>query len=39
MVRVIATLAVLGLALPLGGCVYGPGYGHGWCYWHPYRCR
>ena len=18
--------------------VVGPGYGRGWCYWHPYRC-
>jgi hypothetical protein len=18
--------------------IVGPGYGRGWCYWHPYRC-
>ena len=43
MARVVALLAVLGLAIPLSGCVVdGPGYGHGggnWCYWHPERCR
>jgi hypothetical protein len=36
--------AVLGLVLlggSLSGCIIeeGGGYGHGWCYWHPYACH
>ena len=41
MMRAIATIALLSLAMPLAGCVVaGPGYGPGgrWCYNHPYRC-
>ena len=41
MIRAIATIALLSLAIPLAGCVVaGPGYGGGgrWCYYHPYRC-
>ncbi len=39
MIRAIATLMLLTLAMPLAGCVVdGPGRG-GWCYNHPYRCR
>jgi hypothetical protein len=37
MMRFVALLTLLALALPLGGCVVvapRPGY----CYWHPYRC-
>ncbi len=37
MVRVITTILLLGLAVPLSGCVVAPG--GGWCYWHPYRCH
>lgn len=33
-------LLLLGLALPLAGCIVVPARpGGGWCYWHPYRCR
>ncbi len=39
MIRAIATIALLSLAMPLAGCVVaGPGPGPGWCYYHPYRC-
>ena len=33
---------ILGLALltaTLSGCVVEGRGGHGWCWWHPYRCR
>ena len=40
MTRVIATILLLAAAIPLSGCIVaGPGYGGGWCYNHPYRCR
>jgi hypothetical protein len=39
MTRVLALLMVIGLAIPLSGCYYGPAPRGGWCYWHPYRCR
>lgn len=36
--RLIVPAILLVLAGSLSGCVvYGPG--HGWCYYHPYRCR
>jgi hypothetical protein len=40
MFRVVATLLLLSLAIPLAGCVVEarPG-GPGWCYYHPYRCH
>ncbi|MGH6889966.1 MAG: hypothetical protein ACREHF_12355 [Rhizomicrobium sp.] len=38
--RLIVSAVLLALAGSLAGCVaYGPGPRHGWCYWHPYRCR
>ncbi|HEY0181894.1 MAG TPA: hypothetical protein VGC09_03715 [Rhodopila sp.] len=42
MKRIRFLLLMLGVALPLAGCVVEPpGYypAGGWCYWHPYRCR
>lgn len=40
MKRLFTTLIVIGLAIPLSGCIVtGPGRGGGWCYWHPIRCR
>jgi hypothetical protein len=36
MTRVLALLMVIGLAIPLSGCYYGPAPRGGWCYWHPY---
>ncbi len=41
MKRLILILVLIGLGLPLMGCVVAePGRpGGGWCFWHPYRCR
>jgi len=37
--RVLATLILLAVAIPLSGCIVeGPGR-PGWCYYHPYRCH
>ena len=39
MIRAVATVLLLSLAIPLAGCVvYDRPYGPGWCYYHPYRC-
>jgi len=35
--RLVVPLLLLALAGTVSGCVYDGG--HGWCYWHPYRCR
>ena len=38
--RAVAAILLAGLAGGLAGCVvYPAGPHHGWCYWHPYRCR
>ena len=41
MKRFVVFLVLIGLGLPLAGCVVEePGRGGGgWCYCHPYRCR
>jgi hypothetical protein len=39
MFRVVATLLLLSLAMPLAGCVVEGRPGPGWCYYHPYRCH
>lgn len=39
--RAIVVMLLLGVALPLSGCIVEGGGGGrpGWCYWHPERCR
>jgi hypothetical protein len=32
--RIVGALMLLAM---VSGCA-GPGWGGGWCYWHPYRC-
>ena len=40
--RLAAAVGLLLLGGALSGCIIedrGPGYGGGWCWWHPYACR
>jgi hypothetical protein len=45
MPRLMTTLLLIAIALPLAGCIietpgpYGPYHGERWCAWHPHACR
>jgi len=39
MIRAIATLLLLSLAVPLAGCIVEAPGRPGGCYYHQYRCR